>query len=169
MIDLGDDQGMHIAVKAADTSSAAARPVAVYAQGKIFAGNLVIQHPTPAQRFFLNGRSGTSLFTLMLIAAASIIVIVMTPKFNDQNLFRKDASGLIRILGYLVIFHGIALTFLNTYEYRIVQEATQQTFNPLSRFPILLWGEMYAGFVIVAIATWYRRGVQLQQEQDLTV
>ncbi len=51
-----------------------------------------------------------------------------------------------------------------------IEALTNHQFTTAGKhFQILLYAQFYAALVIIALGTWYKRGVQLQKEQDLTI
>jgi hypothetical protein len=50
-----------------------------------------------------------------------------------------------------------------------IELLTHHEFTSIRSFPIMIWAELYFSLVILAIAGMYQRGIQLQEEQDLTV
>jgi hypothetical protein len=133
-------------------------------------GQFVVKDPGLFQHLFLrNNESGTNLFTLIMIMAGSAIIAFMMPKMTSHLLFRKDVSRYIQVLGVLIIVHGLVTLFCTIEIRKYVKELTNGQFTTPSQFPVLLFAEMYMGFVVMAVGTWYKRGVKLQQEQDLTI
>jgi hypothetical protein len=133
-------------------------------------GRLAIKDPGLFQHLFLNNtESGTNLFTLIMIMIGSAIIAFMMPKMTNQLLFRKDVSVYIKVLGVLIIVHALVTMFYTLEIRSYVKELTNGQFTTPGQFPVLLFAEMYIGWVVMAVGTWYKKGVKLQREQDLTI
>jgi hypothetical protein len=133
-------------------------------------GRVVITDPGLFQHLFIrNNESGANLFTLIMIMIGSAIIAFMMPKMTSQLLFRKDVSGYIQVLGILIIVHALVTMFCTIEIRKYVKELTHGQFTTPALFPVLLFAEMYMGLVVMAVGAWYKRGVKLQQEQDLTI
>jgi len=147
-------------------------PVSTYPSGHVqLTGLLIISHPTVLQKILLpNADTGFDLFMLLFIVIGSIIIILIVPKLQQQTLFRKDISNSIRLLGYLIMLHGILSTY-RTFKYipDQIEYLTNNEFTGSSTFPIIMYAEFYVSLMVIALASLYKRGIKLQEEQDLTV
>jgi hypothetical protein len=135
------------------------------------AGTLIINHPDFIVLLFSNqGGNRSSLFTLLMMAIVSMIIIRIAPKLSDQNVFRKDISRSIQWIGALLIIHGVATMFGAFQIAEIVKSITNGVYTNASLgFNPILYAQVYIGMVIVAAGGWYRQGVRMREEQDLTI
>jgi hypothetical protein len=171
-IGLSESDGINMPVKSVLDGQYDNQIVATYPSGVVkLGGQFTITNPVFMDRIFLPAvTTDLDMLALLFIAIASIIVIWITPKLQTQHLFRKDISNAIRLLGYLIMLHGV----LNIY--RIIQYApariealTNHQFTSMRSFPVMQWAELYFALVVIALAGLYKRGMKLQEEQDLTV
>jgi hypothetical protein len=97
-------------------------------------------------------------------------MIVIVPKVYQQNLFRKDISLAIRLLGYLAMVHAFVSIYTKfSYTPNTIEALTNNEFTCSPAIPFLICAEFYFALVIIALAGFYKRGIKLQEEQDLTV
>ena len=147
--------------------------VTTYQSGHVtLGGQFTITDPGFTDSFLLpNLTTDLDMITLIFLAVASIIIIVMAPKLYQQNLFRKDISNYIRLLGYLMILYGILSVYRSLFYVPLRIEAlTNKEFTAQHHsFPLLIYAELYFSLIVIALAGFYERGVKLQEEQDLTV
>ena len=171
-IGLSESDGINIPVKSVLDGPYHNRTVTTYPSGVVkLGGQFKITNPVLMDRIFLPAvTTDLDMLALLFLAIVSIIFIWITPKLQTQHLFRKDISNAIRLLGYLLMLHGI----MNIY--RVIQYApvrietlTNHQFTSMRSFPIIQWAELYFALVVIALAGLYKRGMKLQQEQDLTV
>jgi hypothetical protein len=134
-------------------------------------GALHISHPTILQQtLFPDSVLGIDLVTLLCICLGCILIVLIIPKFNENNLFRNDISLLISILGYLMIFHSVFTIYrMVAYIPNEIALLTNHEYVTQSKFPIFVFAEAYLGLLVIAIAYMFKRGLQLQEELDLTV
>ncbi|MEO8174267.1 MAG: DUF2975 domain-containing protein [Sediminibacterium sp.] len=171
-IGISQSNGITVPVKPMPTTKYANQQVAVYTHGVVSsAGQLNITHPGMIERILLpNLTTDLDMLTLLFLALASIIIILVVPKLQQQHLFRKDISNYIRALGYLVALHGLLTFYRNAvYAHQKIEALTNNEFTSFNPSALLIWTELYFSMVIIALAGLYRRGIKLQQEQDLTV
>jgi hypothetical protein len=162
---------IRVAVSPVPGSAYDTKQLAIYPGAVVFtSGSLLIKDPTIMQRlFFKDIFADCELFTLIGIIIASLFIIRMTPKKKGEDLFRKDISKSLYILGSLIILHTLIILYARIYAAGQVEELTNHTFTIAGSFQLLIYAEAYAGFIVIAMGTWYKRGVKLQQEQDLIV
>jgi hypothetical protein len=172
-IGISESEGISMPVKPSDNSPYQKQPVAAYTSGQVkMGGQFTILDPVIADRILLpNLSTDLDMLTLFFIAVASIIIVLIVPKLQQQNLFRKDISNSIRLLGYLVVVHATLSIYRNIYYAPTRIEAlTNKEFTAQHHsFPLLFIAELYFSMIIIALAGLYQRGIKLQQEQDLTV
>jgi hypothetical protein len=170
LIGFGRDS-LTIPVKAKYESHIQNLPSIVYTGGVVTPGQLTIANPTILECILLqNETTDVDLLTIIFLAIGSIIIIWMVPKLHDQNFFRKDVSNLIRVLGYLMIVHGLLSIYrIAIYMPSKIEGITNNEFTRESGFPIMVSAEFYFALIVIALAGMYQRGIKLQQEQDLTV
>ncbi|MES2328522.1 MAG: DUF2975 domain-containing protein [Bacteroidota bacterium] len=172
-IGIGETNGITVPVQPMPDTHFNGQPVTAYASGSItLAGRFKIPSPGIVERILLpNLTTDLDMITLLFLAVASIIIILVVPKLQQQHLFRKDISNYIRLLGYLVALHGLLTLYRNLiYAPTRIEALTNNEFTSFhSSFPILIYAELYFSMVILALAGLYQRGIKLQQEQDLTV
>lgn len=172
-IGISESEGISMPVKPSDNSPYKNQPVAHYTTGQVqIGGQFTIRYPTVSDRILLpNLSTDLDMITLLFIAIASVIIILIVPKMHQQNLFRKDISNSIRLLGYLVIVHALLSIYRDVYYAPLRIEAlTNAEFTSQHHsFPLLYIGELYFSMIIIALAGFYQRGIKLQEEQDLTV
>jgi hypothetical protein len=148
------------------------RIVATYPSGVVkLGGQFTIANPVLMDRIFLPSLAiDIDMLTLLFIAIASIIVIWITPKLQTQHLFRKDISNALRLLGYLIMLHGvISIYSIIQYIPARIESLTNHQFTSMRSYPIIQSAELYFALVVIALAGLYERGMKLQEEQDLTV
>jgi hypothetical protein len=134
-------------------------------------GVLHISHPTILQQaLFPDTVLGIDLITLLCICLGCILIVLIIPKFNENNLFRNDISLLISILGYLIIFHSVFSIYrMVAYIPNEIAILTNHECVTQNKFPIFVFAEAYMGLLVIAISYMFKRGLQLQEELDLTV
>jgi hypothetical protein len=171
-IGISNNDGITLAVKPVEYSRYANQGVTSYHAGAVtLGGYFTISNPGLFDKIFLpESTSGLDLFTLLFMAIGSGIIIWMVPKLQQQNLFRKDISNAIGLLGYLLMLHGIISIYrMVSYAPHEIESLTRNEFTTQKTFPIMLWAELYFSLVVIALAHIYQRGMKLQEEQDLTV
>jgi hypothetical protein len=171
-IQLTQTEKMTVAVTAVKGNDYSTRQITHYTRGSIeLGGHLVIKDPSIAERLLLNDiQYEVNPVTLLLLMIASVIMIVIVPKVYQQNLFRKDISLAIRLLGYLTMIHALVNFYIRfTYTPKTIEALTNHEFTLSPAIPFLICAEFYFALVILALAGFYKRGIKLQQEQDLTV
>ena len=172
LIGLTRTEGTTVSVKPAENGPYANRPVCDYEAGHVqLSGYFQITHPSFFQKLLLpDAVHSIDLFFLLFMAIGSIIIILIVPKLQQQNLFRKDISNSIRLLGYLIMLHGILSIYrITMYVPEQIEQLTNNEFTTSVPFPIFIWAELYFSLVVLALGSMYKRGIQLQEEQDLTV
>jgi hypothetical protein len=134
-------------------------------------GVLHISHPTVLQQaLFPDTVLGIDLITLLCICLGCILIVLIIPKLNENNLFRNDISLLIIILGYLIIFHSVFSIYrMVAYIPNEIAMLTNHEYVTQNKFPIFVFAEAYMGLLVIAISYMFKRGLQLQEELDLTV
>ena len=134
-------------------------------------GVLHISHPTILQQaLFPDTVLGIDLITLLCICLGCILIVLIIPKLNENNLFRNDISILIRILGYLIIFHSVFNIYrMVAYIPNEIAILTNHEYVTQNKFPIFVFAEAYMGLLVIAISYMFKRGLQIQEELDLTV
>jgi hypothetical protein len=149
------------------------QPITIYQSSHVgLGGQFTITNPGFVDSLMLpNLTTDLDMITLIFLAIASIIIIIMVPKLHQQNLFRKDISNYIRLLGYLIIVHGVLSIYRGGYYVPLRIEAlTNKEFTAQHHsFPLLFYAELYFALIVIALAGFYERGLKLQEEQDLTV
>ncbi len=171
-IGISNNEGLSIPVKPVEYSRYANQPVTAYHAGAVkLAGYFIISDPGLLDRILLpETTSGLDLLTLFFMAIGSYIIIWMVPKLQQQNLFRKDISNAIRLLGYLLMLHGsFSIYRVAYYAPNKIASLTNNEFTTQTTFPIILCAELYFSMIVIALAGMYRSGMKLQEEQDLTV
>ncbi|MBI2283419.1 MAG: DUF2975 domain-containing protein [Bacteroidetes bacterium] len=172
ILDYSGEPGITINVKPTDTSAYANKEITPYPGGTVYLqGQLKIAKPTLTQAFLFPGRfTGIDLVTLLCISAGCIIMIIALPKLQQQHLFRKDISSILRLLGFLILFHGVFFLFRTiSYLPGEVERLTNHAFTCIRNFPLIIWIELYAGLILLATASIYKKAMQLQEEKDLTI
>lgn len=135
------------------------------------AGTMIIHHPNLVTLLFADhAGNGASLFNLLMMTVVSIIIIVIAPKLSDQDLFRKDISRSIQWIGALIITHGLLTMYGVIQLSDMIKIMTRGQYTEASHgFNSMLYAELYVGVLIIAAGRWYRQGVRMRQEQDLTI
>ena len=172
VIGYADNGSVSIAVAPKQLGPYDARQVTTYADANLtLSGQLTFKHPSIWQRLLLtNNYIGVDFFSLLLLSVISIIIILITPKLQQQNLFKKDISNAIRLVGYIIMVHGIVTIYRNTvYTPSQISKLTNDEFTGFTNLPILVIAEMYFALIVIALGSIYKRGIKLQQEQDLTI
>jgi hypothetical protein len=167
-----ETDGILLSVKPLPGSQFNDKPVANYAEGNVaLGGQLTILNPGFIERAFLpDATTDIDSVTLLFLAAASVIIILVLPKVKQENLFRKDISTSIRLLGYLVMAHGIFSIYrILEYAPKRIEAITNHEFTTIRSFPLMTMAELYFSLIVIAVAGIYKRGIKLQEEQDLTV
>ena len=171
-IGFSESKGITMPIVPRESGAYANRSIAIY-EGSIIklGGQLTISDPGFWERLLLpHVITDLDMLTLVFMALASIIIIWMAPKLQQQNLFRKDISNSIRLLGYLIMLHGIlSLYRILVYGPGKIESLTHNQFTSQRGFPITVSAELYFSLIVIALGSMYQRGVKLQQEQDLTV
>ena len=171
-VDLTEGEGLTIAIKPLKNGPYQNQPVTNYAAGTVhLQGSFTIYHPTIAQKFLFPGSlSGLDFGTLLFMMTVCILILLIVPKLQQQYIFRKDISHFIRILGYLMMLHGVFSIFRTVgYIPNEIERLTNAEFTSQHDFPILIWAELYVSLLVISLAGFYKKGIQLQEEQDLTV
>ncbi|MEO7531882.1 MAG: hypothetical protein ABIS69_10735 [Sediminibacterium sp.] len=148
------------------------KPVTIYSAGSVtVGGQFRIINPSLGERILLpNVSTDLDMITLVFLSIMSIIIIIVTPKLQQQHLFRKNISDSIRVLGYLMILHGIINIYRTiVYSPRKIELLTNNEFTTQHGFPVIICAELYFSLIVIALAGFYERGIKLQQEHDLTV
>lgn len=164
--------GLEITVQPSTQSILLNQPVARYQLVSLTqAGQLHISNPTLLQlTLFPDKFLGIDLITLLCICIGCILIIFIIPKLQQKMVFRKDISTLIRVLGFLILFHAIFSVYrLVEYLPNEIGILTNHEFVPVRNFPIYAMAEAYISLVVMAVSYMYKNGIQLQQELDLTV
>lgn len=136
-----------------------------------YSHELTIQHPDPFERILLTDPAdGIDLVSLFFLFVISLIIVLVIPKLQQNNLFRRDISDALRWLGYLIMAHALLVMYRDIVLIpEIVEGRTDRAFTSIHSFPILMIVESNFALVLLAFASIYKRGVKLQEEQDLTV
>lgn len=134
-------------------------------------GQLHISNPTFIQMaLFPDKVLGIDLITLFCICMGCLLIILIIPKLQQKMVFREDISNLIRMLGFLILIHGIFSIYrLVVYIPNEIGILTNHEFVAVTSFPIYVYAEGYIALVVIAVSNMYKNGIQLQQELDLTV
>lgn len=167
-----DNGSISLSVRPLENSSYFNQPVTTYEGGRVtLNGQFIIPHPTVLDRILLpNADPSFDLFTLLFLSVISVVIIVFIPKLHQHNLFRKDISNGIRLLGYLFILHGLFSLYRTIlYTPGKIELLTHNEFTSIRGFPILIMAELYFSLIVIALGGMYQRGIKLQQEQDLTI
>lgn len=172
LIGYSNEKKLVVAVEPVETSLYFNKPITNYGVDSVLLkGQLEIVNPTFLQKMLIMDASPDyDMFTLIMTAIISIIIIRLLPKLHSRNLFRKDISASIRLLGYLLIFHAM-VSYYRTIVYTPgeIGRITNNEFTNHRTFPVLICAELYTAFLVIAIGSAFKKGIQLQQEQDLTV
>ena len=173
LVDFSGEDGISVMVKPAEiTAHDTALLIKQYAAGAVRAqGLFTINNPTLTQRLLFPGPfSGIDFTTMLAMAIGSVIIVVIVRKLEAQYVFRKDITRLIRLLGYLLMAHGtFTLYRIIGYMPREVASLTNHAYTSIRSFPIMLYAELYVSLTVLAMASLYNKGIQLQKEQDLTI
>ncbi|MES2004645.1 MAG: DUF2975 domain-containing protein [Bacteroidota bacterium] len=173
LTDLSGENGISISVKPLETTlHDSSVLIKQYAAGAVHAqGLFTIRNPTITQRALFPGPfSGVDFITILCMAIGSVIIIRIIHKLEAKYVFRKDITHLIRLLGYLLMAHGtFTLYRIVGYLPTTVEFLTDNTYTSIRSFPIMLYAELYVSLVVLAMASLYNKGIQLQEEQELTV
>ena len=148
------------------------KTVAFYGSDTIrLQGELIISNPTALQKVLLTDTTmDIDIISLIFMGVISIIIVRIIPKIYQQNLFRRDVSNSIKAIGYMMFLHVILRVLTNLwYAPGEIVRLTHNEFTTHRTFPVWLYAEGYTALLILAIGSAYKRGVLLQQEQDLTV
>lgn len=172
LLDLSADKGASVTIKPVNDTHYQNPTITKYPAGAIQTqGLFTLDHPTIVQRLLFPGPfTSIDFATLLFMCIASVIMIRIIPKLENQSVFREDITRYIRILGYLLMLHGI-FTIYRTIEYipREIERLTGQEYTGITHFPILIGAELYVSLVVLALAGFYKKGIELQKEQDLTI
>lgn len=171
-LDLTGDNGISVNVQPTDTSMYSSRKVALYPTGTVYLqGQLKIARPTLTQTLLFPGNvTGLDIGTLLCLSAACLIIIFTVPKLQQQHLFRKDITNSFRLLGFLLMFHGIFSLYRSiSYLPGEVERLTNHTFTSFRHFPLMIWLELYVSLILLVTASLYKKGMQLQEDKDLTI
>jgi|GEM_PF-2252147 hypothetical protein len=135
------------------------------------AGILSIDQPDLTTLLFSDQDGRASFSTLLLLAVISVIIIFISPKLSDQQLFRKDISRSIRWVGILITLHFAILEFYaKSHINRLVVSVTDGQYDWTQHgFNSMILAEGYIGLIIFAAGGLYRKGVVMREEQDLTI
>ncbi|TSA59379.1 MAG: DUF2975 domain-containing protein [Sediminibacterium sp.] len=164
--------GIEVLVQPNSQMMVAQKDVTVYPACTLkLIGVLHISHPTVLQQaLFPDTVLGIDLITLLCICLGCILIVLIIPKLNENNLFRNDISLLIIILGYLIIFHSVFSIYrMVAYIPNEIAMLTNHEYVTQNKFPIFVFAEAYMGLLVIAISYMFKRGLQLQEELDLTV
>lgn len=171
-IGFSDSSGIAVPVKPKEGSAFFQQKTIGYENAELQTGGLLlINHPNWIERLLLpDSNTQADLLSLLFIAIASILIIVMVGKLQQPALFRKNISQLIRFLAWLVMLHGIISIYRNhAYLPARIETYTHQQFTASVAFPIMIWLELYISLIIFSLASLYEKSIQLQKEQDLTI
>lgn len=171
-LDLSGDKGISVNVQPTDTSPYLNRNITAYPGGTVhLQGQLTITHPTLTQTLLFPGNvTGLDIGTLLCLTVACVIIIFTVPKLGKQHLFRKDITDSFRLLGFLLMFHAI-FSLYRTISYlpEEVEQLTNHAFTSIRHFPLMIWLELYVSLILLVTASLYKKGIRLQEEQDLTI
>lgn len=166
------EENITVSVEPIENSPYSHQQIAAYTSGKVqLSGQLIIQHTNLLERFLLsNANSKFDFITLLFMAIGSVVIILIVPKLHQQNLFRKDISNSIRLLGYLLMLHGcLSIYRVLIYIPEKIELLTHHEFTSYRSFPIIVFAELYFSLIVLVLAGMYQRGIKLQEELDLTV
>lgn len=135
------------------------------------AGQLHILKPSLIQwSLFPDKFLGIDLITLLCICMGCLLIILIIPKLQQKMVFHKDISTLIRMLGFLILFHAIFSVYrLVEYIPNEIGILTNHEFEPVRNFPIYAMAEAYISLVVMAVSYMYKSGMKLKEEQSLTI
>ena len=168
---LNSDGSITVSVKPNTLNTDYSSPVAIFGSNKIYAGRLTIEHPTLIQKLFLPDELSLSdSFTLLGIIICSGLMIVLIPKIKEPNIFRKDLTRILYILAIgIILYSFLSVVKDDVYVDKEIKFLTNNQFTNQAASPFLYMLFAYIGFIIIRSIKIYKRGLQLQQEQDLTV
>jgi hypothetical protein len=164
--------GIEIMVQPNTQSVLFNQPVARYQLASLSqAGQLHISKPNLIQlSLFPDKFLGIDLITLLCICMGCLLLILIIPKLQQKMVFRKDISTLIRMLGFLILFHAIFSVYrLIEYIPNEIGILTNHEFVPVRNFPIYAMAEAYISLVVIEVSNMYKSGMQLKEEQSLTI
>lgn len=107
--------------------------------------------------------------TLSVLLLLGILLFLLIRKIQG-GLFEKDLTTWIRLPGFLLFLHSIYyIVRYTTWLPQMVETRTHYQFTTFRTFPIVFMLEVYFAFLIIVSASWYRKAMQLQDEQNHTV
>jgi len=164
--------GLEITVQPNTQSILLNQPVARYKLVSLTqAAQLHISNPNLLQlTLFPDKFLGIDMITLLCICIGCILIILIIAKLQQKEVFRKDISTLIRVLGFLILFHAIFSVYrLVEYIPNEIGILTNHEFVPVRNFPIYTMAEAYISLVVMAVSYMYKSGMKLKEEQSLTI
>jgi hypothetical protein len=135
------------------------------------AGTLLIDHPGVITLLFADQHGRAPLFTLLMLAAICIIIIVIAPKLSRQQVFRKDISRAIRWIGGLITLDAfLFILYPRGHINRLILTVTHGQYEWARRGASAMWlAEAYLGLMIFVAAGLYQKSMAMQKERDLTI
>lgn len=144
--------------------------ITTFANGaSVQASKLQITDPGFITLLFSDPVGRVPVYTLLILAIASAIIIYISPKLSGQHLFRKDISRSIQWIGALMLLHGLLAYCKAMAMNDVVSTITNGQYKAIPVFITQTFAQAYTGFVIIAAGQWFRQGVTIREEQDLTI
>ena len=145
-------------------------PIDSFANSKLYlAGSLEISEPGIKERILIP--QDFLIFdglTNILLIGLSILFLRLLNKLEENKGFRTEISRILRIGGISLMVYGILFPLRNAYTSDVVKELTggQYIYNSFSQIQHLA---MIIGILLVWFSRIYKKGMELQQEKDLTI
>ncbi|MEO6612021.1 MAG: DUF2975 domain-containing protein [Chitinophagaceae bacterium] len=160
---------LEINVKPASNTRLSEQPLATYGSNTVLAeGKLVIKNPSLAQKLMYPDNDDLDLLSNLVILVVAISIFMISNKINVSDPFKNNISKYLTVIGLafisyfllnkirLYIIKGDILSMTND-EFTIIKNNSTATLT------------MWMGILILCIRLILRKGLLLQQEQDLTV
>jgi hypothetical protein len=131
-------------------------------------GRLEINQPTFFQTLLNPGSSFSigvveSLFWII----ASIVLLRIIKSIEKSPAFKTDIARMLRIIGLALVLYHLMVITRSALLMREVQQLTSEQFTPFdnTKWPV----EFTLGLLLIWVSRIYKKAIQLQQEQDLTI
>jgi hypothetical protein len=157
-------------VKASDALVHTHKKIKEYPSTEILpAGVLTIKNPDPFDRLMYKTNETSSLVTSLSYLIILVVLLKYADKlrFDDKQIFSKNIWRPVLIIGLILFFLSIINIVKDLVAIRQVKEFTNGEFIPDERFTH--WVQFWAGVILMNFSIVFKRGSELQQEQDLTV
>jgi hypothetical protein len=166
------DNGVNyeIAVKPNDIDKINDKPLAAFAHSEVqIKGNMIIKNPGFIDRILFGTNETSSLLTCVAFLIILIVLFLSSDKlqFKNPDVFRKDLWKPVMIIG-AILFTLCMLNIVKDFVAKeLVSRYTNNQFTVDEKFTH--WVQFWAGLLLINFGVLFKKGFELQRDQDLTV